>query len=122
MAYVPSRNWGPWQGVAQFSVKDNWDPASTPTTLTISVAALVPKGTRAVGGWFYGAGSAAGLTFSVRRKGSSNEESPLFTQVAGQAIAGTFEVQLDSNYEFDLYASNSGVSGVYVYVTKIACG
>ena len=120
MAKVDTTDWGTWKRIGAATVLSSWNPTTTPETNTVNVAAYVPAGTKAIGGWFNVSSSAVGDTVGIRETGGSANVAFLRTQVANQAITMWFEVQLDSSYTFDVVASHLNISDVDVIVTKVA--
>jgi len=120
MAYVETTDWGTWKSIPQVAAYVNWNPSATPQTLNVVVIDEVPKGTKAVGGWFKVTSSGAGDVVSITSTGSSESRNPVITQVASVPVIGMFEVDLDSSYSFDVVATHLNISDVDIYITKIA--
>jgi hypothetical protein len=122
MPYVAMNCWGPWQRIARTLVLNAYNPLATPTTYNLSVAAYVPVGTVAVGGFGYLISSAADDGCGIRETGSSDSVAAQYTQVANIRNWFSFEVQLDASGTFDVYASHLNISNITLYLTKIAMG
>lgn len=81
--------------------------------ITVSVAAYVPMGTKAIEGWFQMSSSVAGDYLAVRETGGTLDCDVCRCQVANVVSDGHFFILLDANRTFDYYASHANIHSVY---------
>lgn len=117
MANVTTTDWGTKKGIAPVLVY-NTAPGGA-GTVTLSVAAYVPKGTRAatihIRDWV---AAAAGRTGTARATGGSIDYVRAITQVANTGINALGDVPLDASYQFDL-VFNAAATALKVYVLAV---
>jgi hypothetical protein len=121
MAYAPGVNLGPPIELVTPIVIGTIDPASTPTTTTVTVVGL-PGGTKAVAGWFQAVASAVGHYVSMREFGTSVNRSRTATLIAGEPSCQWFCVRVDSSFRFDVYSANAAISAVDITITEYYTG
>jgi hypothetical protein len=121
MAYAPGVNLGPPQSLVTPIAIATINPASTPTTTTVTVVGL-PVGTKAIGGRFAVASSTVGDQAIIREYGTAVNRDVQQTQVANNAIFTPFVVRVDTTFRFDVYASNLNISAIDIVILTYYMG
>ncbi len=119
MANVATTPWGRPFGIGPVEVLSNYNPGSTPTTYTLSLAAYTPKGTKAAQLWMRGFVTGVGNADMQIRKTSGS------VPFAADRAATTSDtiltcggwIELDVNRACDLYFSHLAFSAVYVWLS-----
>jgi len=114
-------NLGPPQSLVTPILAANFDPASSPTTTTVTVAGL-PVGTKAISGYFVVTSNAANHYVIIRQYGLTVNRTSIRTQVANVPVHSSYIVRVDSSFRFDVLAENSGIFEILIFVTEYYMG
>jgi hypothetical protein len=113
---VPSEgSWGTFHQHV-YNLVTNYDPASTPTNLTVDCSSQVPVGTKGIFAVLFGMSATAGRSLQVASGGALGYIY-IRSQVANIHITGSGYVPLTSSRTFVITADNADWSQVYCDMT-----
>ncbi|MBA7645106.1 hypothetical protein ES703_52859 [subsurface metagenome] len=118
MPHVPLKEHGTPKHIALQLVVDAWDPDSTPDTLVVTLC-CVPKNTKVVSIAGTVKANASGYEIEVREFDTDEPRIIAGTKIANQNTNFRGHVDLNSNLQFYVRASNAAISEVNITVTEV---
>jgi len=115
MAYAATTDWGTKKRIAPTAISGTFTASGT---TNVSVATIVPAGTKAITLRVVVNDAVAGTECRIRETSSSTSVLEVAAQVGGINNEAQVDVQLDSSYTFDIN-NNAAFDAVSLIVTAV---